>query len=147
MVVSLALAACGGTTETTVAQAGVYVATVRALVPSDAPDDAVDDAVFLGTEADDGLALALQAEILEALDDYEQIRFVDSRAEALEEREPLEPVRNEGVYLEFQSVEIRGDTADARVLRYEDATTQDRVELVLERAGTTWSVVEQAALE
>lgn len=138
ILVGLGSWSCGDSSPATASEAEIYAVVVRTLVPPENDEETVTRDVFVGRE-DDSVPLDVQAEVLQELSEYEHIRFVDERNEAIDDDPPM-PVHNDGVYVEVRSLNQGSQTAYVRVLRYIDENDQAEVELDLERVGGVWSV-------
>jgi hypothetical protein len=112
---------------------------IRGLVPPEKEDDtSVSRYVFVG-QIPEAVPLDLQADILAELENYENIRFVDDRAEAVDD-DPPHVVKNEGVYLEFRDVPETGRRRTVDVLRYVDEDHQEEMQVTVEDTSGTWAV-------
>lgn len=140
VVASLLLAACGDAEPGSEREADIYAAVIRALVPPDDDTTRVTKEVFIGG-GDGGVPLDLQADVLQELGEYERLRFVDDRAEAVEE-DPPHLVRNHGVYLEIGAIPERGTRVDVDALRYVDDDNRERLRVRVVRVAGAWTVDE-----
>lgn len=143
---AMLVGACGGASESSQRRAGIYAAVIRALVPADDITDSVEHTVFVGTRLEKGLPLDLQAELLRELEEFDDLRFVDAPAEAIDEAVDGQPVRNEGVYVEFGVVPDRGTVARVDALVYADEDDRERSSFRVEKVGTQWTVVDREPL-
>ncbi len=129
---------CSSPSRTTHSEAGIYAAVIRATVPPENGEgDDVTREIFVWREP--AVPLELQASILQELDEYERVRFIDDPEEAIEADAPM-AVRNDGVYLEFTALQATQQEAHVDVLRYFDEARQDELVVVLVRSGGAWSV-------
>lgn len=135
---SLLLAACGDAAPGSEREADIYAAVIRALVPPDDDATMVTREVFIGS-GDEGVPLDLQADVLQELNEYEGLRFVDDRAEAVEDAPPR-LVHNQGVYLEIGPIPERGTRLEVDALRYLDEEHQQRLRLDVTRTAGAWTV-------
>ena len=115
---------CSSSSRTTHNEAGIYAAVIRAAVPPETDDDDVSREIFVWH--DGGVPLELQAGILQELEEYERVRFIDDPEEAIETEAP-NSVRNDGVYLEFTDLRQTGERARVDVLRYVDEADRDEL--------------------
>jgi hypothetical protein len=136
---ALLLGACSDSTPQDDRQAKIVAAAVRALVPPRTDDATVTRDVFLGNRTKDRDSVDLQADILQELDDYESIRFVDDRSEAIAD-EPPYAVHSDGVYLEIGPVPESRTRITVPALRYIDRDHQARLRLRVVRSGGVWTV-------
>lgn len=87
------------------------------------------------------IELADQAEVLERLRPAADVRFVDDRAEAIDDKRPDRPVRDGAVLVELGPVQ---DEADGRhtvhLRRSDDALEPQERSAVVTRAEGTWAV-------
>jgi hypothetical protein len=134
----LVTAACSPSSSTVRAEVGIYAAVVRDLVLPTDDDHDVSREVFVG-ERDRRISLEVQAGILQELPEYDHVRFVDDREEAIEPEPPM-AARNDGVYLEFSELRASETRASIDVLRYVDTFDQLEVRVQLSREGGTWTV-------
>jgi hypothetical protein len=134
------IAGCGDSSPETTREADVYAAAIRALVRPETDADRVTRDVFVGAEAGT-IPIALQSDVLQELSEYDNLRFVDARQEALDDDPPM-AVKNHGVYLEVRDLQLASRFARMQVLRYLDAEDQHEYTVDLRRAGGRWSVVE-----
>jgi hypothetical protein len=134
----VAVAACGDSSAGTVDEAQIYAAVIRVVVPPEPTAEKVSQEIFIGSGGEE-IGLELQSDILQELHEYEHVRFVDSREEAVDE-DPPKPVKNEGVYVEFVTVSANASAARANVLRYVDENNESRMTIRLTRTGGAWVV-------
>jgi hypothetical protein len=138
---SALLAACGGdgadagTDDHDVPE--VYISVIRALAPSGAGMPKV---VFIEALPGTKLSLEDQATVVQAFGDGTDIRFVDERAEAVDDKAPQARVRRDGVLLQMHPVEEHDRTLTVKATRYvsrDDDTTNC---MVLEADEDGWAI-------
>ena len=135
-----AVSSCGDSSPTSTRDADIYAAIVRALVPPEDDETKVTREVYVGSGAD-GVSLDVQADVVQELDEYERIRFVDEQAEAVDDEPPM-AVHNGGVYLELGDIPERGTTVRVDARRYVSEDDDERLTVTVERAGGTWGVAD-----
>ena len=124
----------------------VYVTIIRALAPEPgdrvprAEIDELDRVVYAGSlEEDQGISLEVQAALVEELEDFATVRFVDERDEAIDDTDDRAPVLEDGVLMLLGPVPT-GRSPSVEVERYVDADDEFGVRVGLERADATWAV-------
>jgi hypothetical protein len=150
--ITLAVVSCGSDgADATDRDAGVYVSVIRALAPGEPdergqPDPAattgeLDRVIYVGPlDEEQAIPLEVQAAVVEQLVDFATVRFVDERAEAIDDRDHSAPVLEEGVLVLVGPVPAGGGpTVDAE--RYVDAGDAARVRVSLEATDGEWDVV------
>jgi len=145
---TVAVGSCGAEGGRSVERgAEVYAAAIRALVsePPGHPDigaeqrDRVVYAGPLGEKVD--ISLEVQVAVVEELEEFATIRFVDSRNEAIDDDEQGKPVREDGVLLLLGRIPD-GRSPSVEATRYVDVDRDARFRLTVERSGETWTVVD-----
>jgi len=124
--------ACVATPDA-VEEASAYAAVIRWFVADRDPQAPV----FLDGRDDTEIDLAVQAEVVRLLEDYETVRFIDAVNEAVEESLPGLPVREDGVFLRLGALNANG-TAWVRVDRYLTEEEAISYRFTLERQGDSW---------
>lgn len=150
--ITLAVVSCGSDgADATDRDARVYVSVIRALAPGEPdergqPDPAattgeLDRVIYVGPlDEEQAIPLEVQAAVVEQLVDFATVRFVDERAEAIDDRDHRAPVLEEGVLVLVGPVPAGGrPTVDAE--RYVDAGDAARVRVSLEATDGDWDVV------
>jgi hypothetical protein len=132
--------ACGDSSSSGDREAQIVAAAVRALVRPEDDETKVTRAVFIGAPDERSRAsLDLQADVLKELDEFESLRFVDDREEAISDKQPR-AVHSDGVYLEIGPVPETGSRITVPAFRYIDRNHQRRLRLHMAKSGTTWTV-------
>jgi hypothetical protein len=123
--------------------AQVYEAIVRWFIPASAPDSKT--VVFVEPRGEGSvIGLKVQSELIRAVDDVADVRFIDERDEALEKGEDGEPrVRDEGLLLRFGPVPETGSTVGADVDKFVGDETYTSLRFHLVDKGDHWAVVDQ----
>lgn len=124
---ALASAACDPSTETGEREAAAYTGLVKTVVgpePFAELDDRRDLVVWIYPLGDDPIDLDVQVEVLERLEDFATVRFVDEFVEAVLEDETGMPVLEDGVAVGLGP--LRQDLSQARVERYESEADEPR---------------------
>jgi hypothetical protein len=94
---AVALAGCGdATTARERSAAEIYTAVIRWMVADDAGTERT---VFVEAAGGDHIALGVQADVVGRLEDSVEVRFIDTREEAIDTSEPADPVRDGGVLI------------------------------------------------
>jgi hypothetical protein len=148
MAVTLAAGSCGsGGPSEHEREANVYAAVIRALAPDGPADlgaetDELERVVYAGSlDEENAIPLEVQAAVVEVLDDFATIRFVDEKAEAIDEVEDREPVLEDGVLVLLGAVPAgRSPSVDAE--RYVDLENDEQFQVSLERSNDDWSIVD-----
>jgi hypothetical protein len=126
--------------------AAVYAAVVRWLLTDEGgapgfvpfgPDD--DRPVFIEPIDPDGIPLEVQVGVIERLEDLAELRFVDTREEALDETEPTAPVHSDGVLLGLGSISEESPPT-VRGERYRDESDVDAYRFTMSRESGEWTV-------
>ena len=147
--ITLATVSCGSDgADATDRDAGVYVAVIRALALGEAGEgtpggtiDELDRVVYVGPLDDEqAIPLEVQAAVVEQLDELATVRFVDERAEAIDDDDEDAPVLEDGVLVLVGPVPAGGGpSVDAE--RYVDAGDTARLRVRLEPTDGAWKVV------
>jgi hypothetical protein len=144
---TLAVGSCGSEDkQATERDAGVYAAVIRALAPEEPPDldagtDELDRIVYAGPlDEEVEISLEVQVAVIDELEEFATIRFVDTSDEAIEEGEEGEPVLEDGVLLLLSTVPT-GSSPSVDTERYVDLDDAARYRVTLERPGGEWEVV------
>jgi hypothetical protein len=128
-------------------EADVYVALIRALAPLEPAErvpsretDELDRVVFAGSlDEQQAISLEVQAAVVEQLEEFATVRFVDERVEAIDETEDREPVLDHGVLILLGRVPS-GPTPSVDAERYVDSEDSVHVRVTLERPNGDWEV-------
>ncbi|HET6663984.1 MAG TPA: hypothetical protein VFG94_06985, partial [Acidimicrobiales bacterium] len=128
-------------------EANVYAAVIRALAPDGPADrgaetEELERVVYAGSlDEENAIPLEVQAAVVEVLEDFATIRFVDEKAEAVDETEDGEPVLEDGVLVLLGAVPAgRSPSVDAE--RYVDLDNDEQFQVSLERSNDDWSIVD-----
>jgi hypothetical protein len=85
--------------------------------------------------------LEVQAAVVEMLEDFATIRFVDKKTEAIDDTADGEPVLDDGVLVLLGAVPAgRSPSIDAE--RYVDLDDDEHFRISLERSDNAWSIVD-----
>lgn len=128
-------AACAKKSASVERDAAVYAAVVRWFAAG------LDPATSIFLDGPDGVEvdLAVQAEVLGLLKDFDVVRFIDTVSEAVDETVPGAPVRAEGIFVRLGSV-----TGDRRVSvtadRYVSENETKTYVFTLERRQGEWEI-------
>lgn len=148
LAITLAAVSCGSDgTSATDRQADVYVSLIRALAPSEPAErvasddgDELDRVIFAGSlDEEEEISLDVQAAVVEQLDEFATVRFVDERAEAIDHTDDREPVLEDGVLVLLGPVPS-GRTPSVDAERYVDIDDSVHVRVSLEPADGDWEV-------
>lgn len=135
---------CGGEPRRDDPEVGIYAAAIRWLV-EDRWGDAegpFEEPVYVETiGADEDIPLEIQAGVVERLEDFATVRFIDAREEAVETSKPRDPIRGEGLLVGLGPVPPgQGTPVRLYADRYTDVEDVVAYELVIERAEGGWRV-------
>ena len=131
--------------------ADVYVGVIQALAPAEpaergqpqppATASELDRVVYVGPlDEEEPIPLEVQAAVVEQLVDFATVRFVDERAEAIDDRTAGAPVLEDGVLVLLGPVPA-GSSPSVDAERYVDARDTARVRVDLEPTDGEWQVV------
>lgn len=127
LILALANAACDPSTETGEREAVAYTGLVKTVVgpePFDKFDDPRDLVVWIYPLGDQPIDLDVQVEVLDRLEDYATVRFVDAFEEAVAEEKAGVPVLQDGVVVGLGP--LPQDLSRAQVERYESEVDEPR---------------------
>lgn len=127
LILALANAACDPSTETGEREAAAYTGLVKTVVgpePFSGLEDPRQLVVWIYPLGDEPIDLDVQVEVLERLDDFSTVRFVDEFVEVVAEDEAGMPVLEDGVAVGLGP--LRQDLSRARVERYESEADEPR---------------------
>ncbi len=133
------VSACTDSSPSADREATVIGVIVRGLVPTRGDETTVTRDVFIGNR-DDPFSAELQADVVQELHNYESVRFVDDRSEAIGDEAPR-PVHSDGVYLEIGPIPMVGTRITVPVLRYVDQDKQAHLLVKLKRSAGVWTVI------
>ena len=148
MAVALAVGSCGsGDPNEHEREANIYAVVIQALAPDEparpgAEIEELDRVVYAGSlDEEHAISLEVQAAVVEMLEDFATIRFVDEKAEAIDDTADGEPVLDDGVLVLLGAVPTgRSPSIDAE--RYVDLDCDKRFRVSLERSDNEWSIVD-----
>ena len=148
LAITLATVACGSDSASpTDRESDVYATLIQALAPSEPTEratseeiDELDRVVYAGSlDEEQPISLEVQAAVVEQLEDFATVRFVDERAEAIDDTDDREPVLEDGVLILLGRVPSgRKPSVDAE--RYVDIEDTVHVRVTVERADGDWDV-------
>lgn len=141
LILALTSAACDPSTETGEREAAAYTGLVRAVVgpePFAELDDRRGVVVWIYPLGDEPIDLDVQVAVLERLDDFATVRFVDEFVEAIDEGETGMPVLEDGVAVGLGP--LRQDRSRARVERYESEADEPR-RFTASHEGDGWELI------
>lgn len=145
--ITLVTASCGddGGSEPRTYAAQTYTAVIRAVAPErpGAGVEELDHVVYAGPINDRvGISLDTQAAVVEDLEQFATIRFVDDREEALRDDE-TESVKDDGVLVLLGPVSP-GLSPTVRVRRYVDVDDRERFRVTVSGSEDedVWNVVD-----
>jgi hypothetical protein len=148
LAIILVAASCGSDgTSATDREADIYTVLIRALAPSDPTErvptneiDEFDRVVFAGSlDDEEAISLEVQAAVVEQLEEFATVRFVDERGEAIDHSDDREPVLEDGVLVLLGPVPL-GHTPSVEAERYVDNDDAVHVRVTLERPNGDWEV-------
>ena len=125
----------------------VYVAVIRWFAAEQQADEPVK--VFVEPRGEgSSINLDVQAEVVTAVEDVAQVRFIDGRDEALEDLgDGVLTVRDGGILLAFGPVPNDAADVDVEVDQYVDETMVRTYRFVLRRDGEQWVVAGHTATD
>jgi hypothetical protein len=121
----------------------IYSVVIRTVTqPAGGPPTTVAHAPVFVVAADtrSRLSLEVQAGIVEELHDFATIRFVDKRAEAIDETDPRKAVADRGILLTLGKIPSGSSDVNVQVQRYERAGTTASYTVSLHLSGSTWTL-------
>jgi len=139
---------CGSDgTSATDREADLYATLIRALAPSapaePRPSDQIDEldrVIFAGSlDEQQAISLEVQAAVVEQLEEFATVRFVDERAEAIDPTDDREPVLEDGVLVLLGPVPS-GRTPSINAERYVDIDDSVDVRITLGPTDGDWQV-------
>ena len=134
---------CGDEAASDEPDVGVYTAAIRWLVDDRRGDDRgpFEETIYVETAGAEDVPLAVQAGVVERLEDFATVRFIDAREEAVDTSDPGDPVRGEGLLVGLGSIRPgEGSRVGLYADRYTDADDVVAYNLVIERADGRWRV-------
>jgi len=148
MAVALAMGSCGsGGPNEHERAANIYAAVIQALAPDEpagpgAETEELERVVYAGSlDEERVISLEVQAAVVEMLEDFATIRFVDKKTEAIDDTADGEPVLDDGVLVLLGAVPAgRSPSIDAE--RYVDLDDDEHFRISLERSDNGWSIVD-----
>ncbi|MFP4512722.1 MAG: hypothetical protein ACLFRV_07225 [Acidimicrobiales bacterium] len=109
----------------------------------DLPDDEpLDLIVYVTPRENVDINVDVQVGLVNALDEWADIRFIDELEEAIAINEPGQPVRDDSVLVGLGSVPDGTASVELAADRYESADELTTFELTLRRQDGEWSIVE-----
>jgi hypothetical protein len=96
--------------------------------------------MFVGSRHERPIAVDVQVLVVETLDERIVVRFIDERAEAVDEDADKQPVRENGMLVGLGAVPAEGDRVDVYVDRYRETDDVDAWEVTVRRAGESWTI-------
>jgi hypothetical protein len=148
LAITLAAASCGSDgTNATDREADIYVTLIRELAPSEPAErgpskeiDELDRVIFAGSlDEHQAISLEVQAAVVEQLEQFATVRFVDERAEAIDHTDDREPVLEDGVLVLLGPVPS-GRTPSVDAERYVDIDDSVHVRVTLGPEDGDWEV-------
>jgi hypothetical protein len=148
MTVALAVGSCGsGDPGEHEREANIYAAVIQALAPDEPTDpgaetEKFDQVIYAGPlDEEHAISLEVQAAVVEMLEDFATIRFVDEKAEAIDDATDDKPALDDGVVVLLGPVPTgRSPSVDAE--RYVDLDNDVHFRIGLERSDNEWSIVD-----
>lgn len=153
VVLAMVLLACDSDEKSQSPIAQVLTAIVRDAAGDLPPDEDPDSipVVYVISGTDEGLPTTAQAAVANSLNDEIDVRFADTRAEALDESEPGAPVREQGGLVAVGNLRDQFDDDANRVEVpievYRSETQFSRRTLTFSASGEVWSVTSSSVLE
>jgi hypothetical protein len=142
------LAACSGGSSTGDRTADIYSAVIRAVLEDASHPLNVSSgtSVFVApADARSPIPLEVQADIVEQLHQLATLRFVDERAEAIDDTSPTQTVDDGGVLVTLGRIPNGASVVTIRAERYLDATHTLVYRVTLKRVKTQWKPIATTA--
>jgi hypothetical protein len=140
-IVVVVTACAGGGSDASDQDALIYSAVIRAVVAETShPSINSDTSVFVvAADERSPLALEVQADIVGQLHGLATIRFVDHRAEAIDDASAMRPVNDDGILITLGRISRAADTATVNAVRYVDATDTTAYRVTVGRTNGRWT--------
>jgi hypothetical protein len=145
--VAVLAAACGDETATegpVARSSAIQAAAIRAVAEDRLPDvgeAGPDGPLFLVGNDDRTIELEVQVGVIERLDDWATVRFIDSIEEAVVTDDPEEPVRGDGLLLGLGTIPDGDRTVVVPVTVHDGPGRATAYEVTVSRRGGDWVVI------
>lgn len=136
------LAGCGDASGQEQTAAEIYAAAIRWLVDDGRDSEPVEgERVFVESVDEAGIPLAVQADVVNLLEDELSVRFIDAWEEAIDTAEPGDPVRDAGVLIGLGAVDVE-ERSPVRIYvdRYRHLLDVAAYDMLIERRAGRWRV-------
>lgn len=121
-------------------EAMIYSAAIRFVMEEATEGKRPERPVFV-VGVEEGIPLKVQVGVVQRLEEFADVRFVDDRSEAIVEEEPRRPVRQQGMLLILGPIERDGKgRAELRAERYERADDVTVYQVVATQTDGRWQV-------
>jgi hypothetical protein len=121
----------------------IYSAAIRAVLAEPRIGASTTDAhrpVFVvAADKRTPVSLEVQAGIADALHTFATVQFVDHRAEAIDENNPLKRVHHDGILITLGQIPQGRNDVTINVQRYEQTGVSATEPVRLHRSGSTWA--------
>jgi hypothetical protein len=137
------LAGCGSSSDAEDSRpADVYVATIQRVLADESPSNGTDElpVVYVVPLGENAIDATVQAEVAGDLREAADVRFADERSEALDEDEPGQPVRDDGLLIAIGDVPERGNPVEVEVEIYRSEADSSSRLFTVSRRGSHWTV-------
>ena len=139
---ALLVTSCSGSDESAVVrQTDIRIAVLRAVVEVEAgpAQEAIDWVLFVESGDDDEtIELEEQIEIVNALADVVDVRFVDESDEAIDDASEVRAVIDGGLLVRLGNIADSGSSVDVYVESYRSDDDRHAVEMTASRQGGDW---------
>jgi hypothetical protein len=103
-------------------------------------DEPADWVLFIASRSEQVIDIDVQASVFAALESVVEVRFIDDRAEAIDDEVETEPVKGLGLLVGLGAVPPEGDTVEVYADRYRDLEQVDAWQFTVSRADGSWEV-------
>ena len=137
------LAGCGASSDAEDSRpSDVYVATIERVLADESPSNGTDElpVVYVVPLGENEIDATVQAEVASELREVADVRFADQRSEALDEDEPGQPVRDDGLLIAIGDVAERGAPVEVEVEIYRSEGDSSSRVFTVSRRGSRWTV-------
>ncbi len=145
--IAVTLAACDTADDDPTAGDGREAAVYESILgwvlddePVAVADERPEWTMFVASRFEAPIGVDVQALVVEALDERVVVRFIDARAEAVDEGQEDLPVRADGLLVGLGAVPPEGDRIGVYVDRYRNVGDVQAWEVTVRRAGVKWEV-------
>jgi hypothetical protein len=142
-VITIALAGCGSSSDAEDSRpADVFVATIERVLADEPPLPDPDElpVVYVVPLGESEIGATVQADVASEMHEVADVRFADESSEALDEDEPGQPVRDDGVLIAIGDVAERGNPVEIEVDVYRSEDDSSSLLFTVSRRSSQWTV-------